>query len=325
MEGGASSARLKGGRGIIAILTVLLVALASIAVGYVLLAPERTVQGTVTDANGSPLDGATVSALDARVITNPDGGFQLTVRSWGRFVVQAEAEKYWTQKLWAGQDGEDDRLNFSLAEDQDCWVVTCMAYVHYLEGSNLRSLIMLESAWPEYLYIDDYAPGDEKALKPNGGGPVVDSGRYNATSYGMMLLVTISGVYWDQPGDCENCFAVVDSMWHSFPENISDYLDISDVPSPGSGQSSIIQVIGLGAEGGITAFNLEDWTLPSDLGVKVNVTILGEQFQTTLPVTYRATTMDYYWVQVTFGPATQENVTILSYRDGWMIHIWEMP
>ena len=317
MQDEPSQPKSVGNRRTLAFLTVICIVIAGSAVGYVLLTPQKETYGTVTNSDGMPLEGATISALGISTTTASDGGFHLVVRSWGKFVVQAEAERHWTQKLWAGQADGPEILNFNLTEDQEFMVQICGVFIHYLEESNLTSHIQVTCDWGTYLHVDDYASGGQMDLEPTGEKGQITAQEFNASSLVIMTRFLVSGIYWNEPGKCENCYVKVPpTVGLSVFNNVSDIRNLSDMFLPGGDLLGSINALdGIGASGYFISDPKKDLTLPDEMGVKVNVMILGERFQALLPVSYLRTDDSRYHIEVEIVSTSDRPVFTLCYID----------
>ncbi|MDD1747179.1 MAG: carboxypeptidase-like regulatory domain-containing protein [Methanomassiliicoccales archaeon] len=303
------------------------------AVPLILTSMEVEVTGQVVDSNGDPISGATVSTWRGSAISDENGMYSLKAIDVGKVALRAEADGHWTQKKEAKNEEGRFVASFTLIEDIVSYVPIGVIFLDLREGTKLNgTLTILSNALESerWIQIDDFAPGSDKDCRIHFGEYGSSSSSmdlwyyyvpYHATSFIEMTKVTISGVYGETPGQCENCYV---RGWMGVGNNhflfdMPDYLtpsetQIEDTIRPeASGQTSISNA----PEG---SYRLND-----AFGVKVSVSILGMPFNCTLPVTLGPAKDAAPYISIQLYCMDNSTATVKElWEGGHVVHIWEI-
>lgn len=93
--------------------------LLTLSFAFVAFAKAQSISGTVTDTDGQPLPGAsiTIEDLNLATVTNNDGSYVLSVKKSGTFTVQISLLGYTTLNENITLSGENKKVNFGLQEN----------------------------------------------------------------------------------------------------------------------------------------------------------------------------------------------------------------
>jgi hypothetical protein len=313
-----------------AIIAVIIVVAGAISVPLILISLEVEVTGQVVDSDGEPIPGATVLTWRGSTLTDANGRYSLKALGSGQITVLAEADGHWSQKKNAAT-GEDGGLivDFFLIDDMVCYVPLGAIFLDLKTGSELNGSISIETN-PQnserWILVEDLAPGGGKDFR-------IEFGEYGSSSSGMdiwffqeiygassfieMTPVLVSGVYGDTPGECENCF--VKSWLGVGADRIT--FEAEDYLSP----ETFDLEYHLNSGTILTNAPTGSFLLNDLFNAEVSVSILGKQFNCSLPVTLGPMSDGQAYIKVElYSMGDNDTVVRTLVEGGHILHIWEV-
>jgi len=301
---------------VIALLVVTVVISSAVIYSLPALMTSTEFHGFVLDEKGRPIANATVSAVEGSVRSSSEGSYSLSARYNGPFDIQANAEGHWVQKIRINDIGTTHILNFTLLNDIQTTVATGLAFVTF-NATQVQSVLF---GWDEgtdasmQATVEDFDPNSSAMSMTFDSS--VPRGLFSSVGSGIGLLrssvVTVSGSYGNVPGQIINCYVTKVTSEDVRYGQIPEYLNRSAATSTVS------------VTNGYQQFNdpKQNMQLPSSLGVAVNVDILGQACNTTLPVTWGAIAPCMHLVFHMEGGAQTDFKLLIE--DGWIVHMWQV-
>jgi|GEM_PF-3303320 len=317
-----------------AILVVAIVVCGGIAATLIIVSSEKTVSGFVLDAKGDPITGATVTGGSAKANTGSDGRFSINVLDLGQVVMMASAGGHWSQKKMLGQ-GDGPLLNFTLIDNVYSQIPLEAIFLGLKSNTTINGTIEISNhalGSQRSIEVDDLASDGMMTFRINFDNQETNSGTsidvwtfhsfYNASSFIEMASVTVSGVYWSDPGECENCYVI---GWDG-ESNSNMALAVPDYLSPDTTQGVEAHQLENGVGRTVVNSPLSSYQLPLSLGADVSVDILGKSFNCTLPVIFDRVSNGAAYASVVLyiqGGSTQSIALKILDEGGHILHIWE--